>query len=54
MSVSVHTNMQMVAYPQFNIRNIQLELSACKEAMRHQDDIFAKLKSIHEIGPSLR
>lgn len=54
MSVWVHTNMQRVASLQSNIRNIRFELSAFKEAMRHQDDIFAKLKSIRKIGPSYR
>lgn len=54
MSVWVHTNMQRVASLQSNIRNIRFELSAFKEAIRHQDDIFAKLKSIRKIGPSYR
>ncbi|GLJ27681.1 hypothetical protein SUGI_0543440 [Cryptomeria japonica] len=54
MSVWVHTHMQRVASLQSSIRNIRFELSAFKEAMRHQDDIFAKLKSIRKIGPSYR
>ncbi|KAH9304596.1 hypothetical protein KI387_009000, partial [Taxus chinensis] len=54
MSMWVHTSMQKVASLQSGIRDIRFELSAFKEAMRHQDGIFAKLKSVRKIGPAYR
>ncbi|KAJ7561098.1 hypothetical protein O6H91_03G013900 [Diphasiastrum complanatum] len=54
MSLSVYKRLQSIAVLQSNIRDMRNQLSGFKEAMGHQDDIFAKLKSVRKVGAAYR
>ncbi|EFJ12217.1 hypothetical protein SELMODRAFT_182539 [Selaginella moellendorffii] len=54
MSMGVHMRMQSVAALQASIRDMRNQLSAFKEAMARQDDIFEELKVVRKVGSAYK
>lgn len=54
MSTFLHNYMQKVAYVSYIIKDAKLQFPVFREAMVHQDEVFADLKLLRRVGPAYR
>ncbi|CAN8229890.1 unnamed protein product [Cochlearia groenlandica] len=50
----VHNYMQKITYVTYIIKDAKLQFPVFREAMLHQDDLFADLKLVRGVGPAYR